>query len=48
MHVALAKAKRDRRIDKPPDVHQSDPNIALCFAGATKIIPTCNFHIYSN
>ena len=30
MHVAQAKAKRDRHADR-----QSDPYVALCFAGAT-------------
>ena len=39
MYVAPAKAKRDRRTDDG----QSDPYVALCFAGAT-IITKSLFH----
>ena len=41
-HVAQAKAKRDRQtdgqIDRQMDVGQSDPFVALCFAGATETV----------
>ena len=34
--VVPAKAKRDRRRDRQIDDGQSDPYVALCFAGTTK------------
>ena len=36
-HVVLAKAKCDRRTDRPTGDKQSGSYVGLCFAGATKI-----------
>ena len=35
IHVASAKAKRDRRMDRQMNDEQSVPYVVLCFAGAT-------------